>query len=91
MKPVWFDPTHLKSLSEWLVYLFEAELWECFHLHRQAKTSLNSQVNHFTYAAQCVPLEVLTHHLEQILHVLCECASSGRYGKKSGKREVFFC
>ena len=31
MKPIWFDPTHFKSLSEWLVYLFEVEIWETFH------------------------------------------------------------
>lgn len=39
LKSLWFEPTYVKSFSEWMVHFFEIEIFTTYHLLKKGKSS----------------------------------------------------
>ena len=84
---LWFDPLHIHSFSEWLVYLFEMEIYEAYTLSRKEKGPhpLN-HINHFTYVQENITRAHLKKYIENVASTHSEKIRNGKYAKKSTKR-----
>lgn len=91
LKSLWFEPTYVKSFSEWMVHFFEIEIFTTYHLLKKGKSSPVNEFNHFTFVEENITKENIRNYVSKVLEVYSEKRHNGKYAKKTSKKEGLFC
>lgn len=89
-KSIWFEFTRISSFSEWLMSFFEIEIWEAFNMHQKEKIVFRNELNHLTFTSENITIDNVKTIAKNILVVYTERKHSGKYAKKTSKREGLF-
>lgn len=89
-RSIWFDPAHISSFSEWLIFLFEMEIFEAYQLFKKEKTPALNPLNHFTFVQENISMNNIHKYIDNLLLVYSEKRFSGKYAKKNSKKEAIF-